>query len=417
MTSYQFNPGDVDIQSILMSNVDHSTEIDIMGQVSAIDVYESIFSPTLYAEFFLIDGIDLLNTFPIVGEEQIELTFKSSTNEPKTYTFHVVQPSDIQDIASEKAKQYKLRCFSEEHLINQTNRFTKKYNTTGDNIVQDIIRNMLKTDKDIVVEKTKGIESLIVPKLHPLEAIDMIKQRAVSAENVSSSYVFFENAMGFYFITIEKLMFDGANQSEIVKFSYNQAALLDLNKSIYRNVLGLSRSVNTNTVQKLNSGKKYGVKTFDVLTGKIASYEYNNDADQSKFKFASATNPNNTSKFEEKYQSKGQSQVYFVPKDGSKPDNFIEQKVLFNTAYQQKLMSDSTVITVWGDSNLLAGQVVECELPTGSPAITTSANESDRLYAGNYLIHSLRHSMQLGGVNRKYYCALGLLKGNYEDVT
>jgi len=410
----QYNPGDVEVLGVKLYNIDESAKIDIMGQLVSIDIFESILNSTIYCELKLFDGIDLLNTFPIVAEEKIEISFKTGQHDTKEYTFHIAQIKDIKDIYSEKGKSYTLRLFSEEHFINQTFKISKSYSSTSSDIVKDLFSNF-KSKKRLYVETSKGIEEILTPKLHVFQNIDLVRSRAVSLENISSSYVFFENHNGYNFVTIEKMMEDGKTNIGDKKFIYSQAPNLDIDSSKYRNILGMTKTRSTNSVEKLNFGKSYSVRTFDILTGETSQYSYDNEKDQHKYKFMEKTNPNNSSKFEEKYNN-GYSQVYFIPKDSSKSENFVEEKILYSIAFNQKILQDSNIINVWGDSSLLAGDVIECSLPTGLVSLK-KADKKEKLYTGNYLIHTLRHNITLFSPNHKYYCSMALLKGNFEDIT
>lgn len=406
-----FQNGDVKILGIILHSIDNRKSVNIINQCKNIDIYEDIFSPSVYGEIFVYDSIDLLNDFPILGEERIEIQFSTNNEENKIYNLFVVEITEISPNDTEKGKTFTLRLVSEEHLINQTFKISKKYSDGCDNIVRDLF-NQLQSPKSLFTEKSKGIEEILIPKMYIFQAVDFIRQRAVSLENISSSYLFFENSDGFHFKTIEKLFEDGSKRIGTKKFYFDQVTKEDTTTVQYRNILNMSRKPATNTVEKLNNSQNYAVRTFDILTGGTTFSTYINSNDQTKYKFFEETKPLNTSAFEKKY-SKGFGQVYFVPKDSSKPDNFIEEKIIHQNAYMNRLMQNIITINVYGDSELKAGDVIECNLPAGG-LVFTEKEKADRLINGNYLIKSLHHMIILGKQNR-YYCAADIIKGNYLD--
>ena len=70
------------------------------------------------AEFFLADGIDLLENFPLGGEEIIEVTFKTPTREERTYEFLVESVRALKTNETGMTKSYVLYCVTKDFLKN-----------------------------------------------------------------------------------------------------------------------------------------------------------------------------------------------------------------------------------------------------------------------------------------------------------
>ncbi len=59
-----FVAGDIELKSILLKSADGCREYDLSAQAKMINLYESILSPTIYAEINIFDGIGLFPKVP-----------------------------------------------------------------------------------------------------------------------------------------------------------------------------------------------------------------------------------------------------------------------------------------------------------------------------------------------------------------
>ena len=66
---------------------------------------------------------------------------------------------------------------------------------TIDEIVTKILKgkNYLGTNKSINIEKTKNLRQYVFPNLTPFQAINLMKEEAVSKGESAPYFVFFEN--------------------------------------------------------------------------------------------------------------------------------------------------------------------------------------------------------------------------------
>lgn len=404
------NPGDVEIGRVMLHSLDGSKELNIIDQIRQIDIYEGLFHPTIYGELMMVDGIDIVNEFPIVGEERIEIEFRTKNRE--NFTRFNLFVSDVGNVTIQpnlKYKTYTLRLVSEEHLANQTFKVTRHFKTQSGNIVRELLSEM-GTEKKIHIEQTKGIDDVLISQMYCFEAIDFIRKRAVSESNISSSFVFFENQEGFNFVTIEKLLDEGKHKIGDKVFFNDETGKQDMKSMQYRTVIHIQETTAASSIQKISNAQNNRVKTFDIFTGRISDFVYINAKDQFKYKFAQDAKPVRSFAFEEKY-GRGLTKTLFVPKDSSKPENFIEEKVLYENPFIERLFQSVYEMNVWGDSSLKVGDVIDVTIPKG---VNYDDSKTDRLKNGNFMISALRHNITLDQ-NRRYICAAQLVKGSYED--
>ena len=76
MSENQFNPGAADIEEAIMKSSDGSSEQNITAQIVSFSLSQSMDSASYTGTLTLLDGINLLEGFPIRAEESIDLRIK-----------------------------------------------------------------------------------------------------------------------------------------------------------------------------------------------------------------------------------------------------------------------------------------------------------------------------------------------------
>jgi len=139
-----------------------------------------------------------------------------------------------------------------------------------------------------------------------------------------------------------------------------------------------------------------------------------NTEQQGKFKFASKKPlPLNTSSYEQKYGNSAATTL-LVPHSSEYAENYIDVTVGAKHSFVTKMGQNIYQMYINGDAGLKAGDVIKVNVPnvTGD----TSPTSDNRLYAGNYLVKSLRHIIIMSSVSSKSYTmSMELVKGFYQD--
>jgi len=411
-------PDGVNIKQVKLSSLDGKKTYDLSGQTLSIDVYEDIMFPVIRAEIVIKDAIDLLTSFPIIGEELIEIEFETPGNDITChYIFHVKSVDNQTIDAQHKSRTYTIRVISEEFITSAHQIISKKQTGNTDFLVTQLCNQYLNTQKTIAVEPTKGTQDILITRLRPLQAIDMLRKRAVSNKYISSSFVFFENKRGFNFCTIEFLL----NQTQLnvndKVFFYDTTGQTNVKNNTFRNMITLAQVSQVDNTKKLTQGGLNNtVKRFDLLTGDITTTTFKNSEKQSDFKFASKKPLGlNTSTFEKKFGNTN-STALLVPHSSHLPENYIDSYMGAKHAFITKMSQNIFQAHVNGDVALTAGDVITVNVPT--PTGSTDASSDNRLYAGNYLISKLRHIILLNGSAQKSYTvSMELIKGFNEDYS
>lgn len=417
-------PGEVEIKKMDLFSFDKTKRFNLERQVAALRIYEDVFKPTLYAEITLYDAFDIINNFPIIGEESIELSFQTTgSNKPVSYNFKVYSVTDQSREENSKGSTYTLRCVSEEHLEDGFLRIVKSYDSEIHKMIADVLYSYLKTKKGFKYEETKGAQQIVIPRMNPLMAIDFLRKRAISKKYKSNAFVFFENARGFNFYTLEKLFEMNVQSIGDKVFEYNPTVNFEddrgkpeaLSKTSFRNILHIDTPSRYDSASKIRDGMfNTKVLNFDILTKKISEKTFKFQDSFSDFVFIDKNAfTQNSKQFYDRYD-KDEGMRMFVPSDSSRPDSFIADSLGTKVAYFNMILQQKTVIQTYGDTTITAGDVITCKFT--SPTASNENERADARMNGNYLIIQLAHDIvRIPNDKFSHRLSMGLLKGNFSS--
>lgn len=418
MTTTPSEVSDVKIvgDKIMLYNFNRSRSENIIHLVNEIDVYESILNNSLTADIGISEGIELMNEFPINGEEFIEFTIQTPNRKQINYTFFVESIVGQRSDDSSLMKHYILRCVTEDYLNNSYTLFSRRFRDMDYmTSVASIIRQNLRSSKDLKLERTKGKFDLTVNNVRPFQVIDLIRERAVSAEgNKSSLFFFYEDNERYNFVTLEKLIEERKSIADNLVFVYdisNRASNVEEVVNV-RNILSYQTTNQGSSIQKIRTGRMANqVRQFDILHGTYyEKFEYNNLADSSEFKKTDDNIDFNSDAFNSRVTaSPGRSS--FVCKDGTRPEMEHNKTIPYKGPFQEKISQYGVTIRVYGDTNILVGDMVRLDIPeiTG----TTTEPKPQEIFSKNYIIFNQRHMLRKNGTgNFDHYMSLDLRKPN-----
>jgi len=404
-----YNPGDILIDDFTVSS-DRGT-LNLAASVTSFSVFESIFTPGILADVVILDTDDQLGQLKITGDETVNLSFRAPGGQPATYTFAVQALEDNKMTNSQKSKTYTLKCVSEEALHAKTNYVQKSYNTQVSEVIKDIHKNYMKSQKPLEIEDTKGKQKILVGHHNPYKAVDLARRRGISDQNKSSSFVFFETRSGgqqtFKFVTIENLF-----QGDVVKeFQQSDAINSSIMNMAENNIIAYKVPQQFSSTDRIATGGKRRISSFDFRTHTYVSKDI--DTDPTKYK-TGGTGTYDSSTFKNKYYNPKIPPQTLIPLDTSQiplthiPDQKADQQVYIAT-----LMQNAMQIRVYGDSNLKAGDVINANIP--NKVSTTDNGSTDPLLSGKFLISRIHHQIDTADVRPRYTCCIELLKGNMEE--
>lgn len=406
--STQKIPGEVEIKTI--SVFTDKGVLNIVEHVKHLSIYESIITPGIVAEITVLDTKNIASMLPLLGTEKIQIQFSTPGRKELKYDLVLTEFRDGMVSDTMRMKSYTLVAVSDEVVRNKTNQVSKAYNTNVSNMVDDIVKYYLKTNKKFDVQQTRGIQKVIVPSMQPFTAIDMLRKRSISISDKSSSYVFFENQEGFHFKTIEKLFTDGKPGDRV--FFNNPTKSTDMAISNFRNIISYEQPKQFEVLERLEQG---GMST-DILKFDYKTLKYTrktNKFNPSDFKSADGTLKDPDASTMKQYGNAAGYSIW-VNHDSGNPDTFFSEGLGGHASGTSIYGQGSILLHVFGDSELTAGQTLELQI--AETATSTTAPEEHHQLSGKYLIAFLHHIISPEGNNPRYTCSIEAIKGGYKET-
>ena len=249
---------------------------DISSIFKLINIRESIDLPLIRGDINIEDDMGLYEFLPILGQEWIfiELELDNYTTTIEGFVYKV---SNFKRINARRS-QYTLHFCSYESYLNQTKRVKRSFrNTAVSDIIQDILRNDIKTQKRIIIDPTFGDITYIPTNITPFQSIRELLKLAVSNTNDSSSYIFFENRLGYMIASVSELLTQEPNftyrYSESVGNNISNNDLDDL--SIFFTMENFQIINYVDTFRQATNGMFASqLHTIDLISRNIQTYNY-----------------------------------------------------------------------------------------------------------------------------------------------
>jgi hypothetical protein len=237
----------------------------------------------------------------------------------------------------------------------------------------------------------------------------MLRQRAVSKEYPSSSYVFFENQAGFNFKTVEGLYKEGLKNigSRVFNAEQNTMANKEAQANSYRTLLDYQIINRSDSVKKAQDGiYKAVTKVFDTSKKTFELIEYQLKDSFKDFETSVNKKMPNTTDFINEFAS-GVPKQFLTMKDTTRPEMYMEQAMAVKNSFAGLLNDDVTRILIHGDTGLKVGDVITLKLPQADGM--TKRKKQDSLTSSEYLVIRLRH-MLTPSTKVKHQIALDCVK-------
>lgn len=429
-------------EELVLESSDRSRTIDISTGAISIDYYEDIFSPTITAKIKVINTGNTIvaeggtgrqsiyNGLPLRGGERVSMKIagNSATNPGLDFTKRVADylyVSSITDVISETNQEsFTLHLVSREAITNETVRVGKKFKVDSaiSDSVENILTNYLKTEKIGAIDKSSNKYGFIGNLRKPFTLLVWLASKAVpqSSGSATAGFLFYQTQDGFQFRSVDGLITQpprtDINDTRVV-YTYNQVnqAYDENNNKVNNdfNILNYYVEKNQNLIEKL----KLGTYASHRMFFNPLDFSFSKPED-GMFKL-------------EDYAGKSNnlgSQIKLPPlSDGSdltlgdvptriitavydvgtlNPATSLEVSSKINsdqTLYQSQslmryniLFTQTLSIIVPSNTNLRAGDIIECRFPT---ITQSSAKEYDTETSGLYMIKELCHHFD---ANRSY---------------
>ena len=426
-----FNPKKITLTDV--SGKQH----DMTSAVGMFSYFESIFAPFVSANMFVIDsGQNFIGTLPIQGGEKVVIEFDNVKEESVEYELVVWK---VYNRRFEKNMQYyTLALMSEEGLLNQSARVIDKYKGNAEAIVSDVLKNVLKTKKQLRSE-TSQFKMNLFPNGRKAHAfIQSLMARTVSKNSKfkkgggssttsqgselggnakkasgTAGYLFFENKDGFVFESMDRLCSDGTDTfggtGPVAEYVSRPGIGVSADVAFY-NIIDYSFSDEIDIVDKLNNGIfSTHMCYFDISSQKYEEYNY--DMRKTFNNMSHLGSQDILGKYQKELSEKPSRVMSILldheawysdegvanPEedgDGEFPDH---AKYYTAQAIGRRYLMDNQKleIEISGNSDLKAGDKIKVMLPNVSAEALREKQQYDEENSGTYLISKVAHHYQL----------------------
>lgn len=385
-------------------------------KVIGIQIYENMFSQSILANLTIVDNTNLVMKMPIIGQEFVALKIESPEIGEINFSDNVFAVTGVkakQEVSND-AQLYDLSLVSTEALRNSRTRISKSYSGSISDIVTSVLRDesLIDTNKDCYTDPTSGSRKFIAPNVRPFKFISTITREAVSKDNGSPHFFFYENCKGFQFRCLDGLYKNATNGSfvadteSILESENKQQGDMEKN---YRRVLkfGISSS-NDTLVSTMGGMLGSNLIKYNIFHKNYQTYNFNYFDNFRRFGRIDKNPIYNNTSIDVRRNNLGSfpnSKIHLHPtsNDGLNDtqfydtdigyhhkDNSIEQWLQTSRSKALELNGGMNVqLKVHGYSEIAVGDTINLELPiTG----TDHDNEQiDTIYKGDFLVTQLKH--------------------------
>lgn len=418
---------------LTLESNDRSRSVGLIGGAILFEYYEDVFSPTITAKMKVVDNGNVIapqnnqdgdkqsiyNGLPLRGGERLSLKIagNSGTNPGLDFSkkvddyFYVSSITDV--IAETNRETFTLNLVSREAITNETVRIGKKFNVGNSisNSVEDILKNYLKTNKIGTIDKSSNKYGFIGNMKKPFTILIWLASKGVPEKSGSATagFLFYQTQDGFQFRSIDDLL----AQSPKATYTYTQSQDSYDDKEMKVNndfkILNYHVEKNQNLIEKLRLGTYSSHRMFF----NPLDFSFSRPEDGLfKLKNYSGKTNNLGSDIKLPPLSEGSdltlgdvpTRIITAIYDVGTMDQGVSTDINSDqTLYQSQslmryniLFTQTLNIVVASNTNLRAGDVIECKFPK----ITQSdAKEYDTETSGLYMIKELCHHFD---VNNSY---------------
>ena len=437
----------------VISNENKSTNVSLLGGTVRVLYWESILGDTVSSSVVFTDSGNTMTTkksgqgsgirkkkvsavegLPITGGEQVRLKFTDNNGNTVNFgtndnNLYINSITPIPTKSQTTGKSYELILTSKEFIDNEKARVRKCLSGQISDEVESILKDILKTEKDLDIEETKDPLQYIGNNKKPFYVINNLFTKAVSAKDqelgVSAGYLFWETKNGYHFKSIDALL-SGKQKKKII---YNESADNKTPKGYDIKALTLDTDNRVNVQKKLAQGA-YSTRsiTIDPFTTQYSVKTINAFDNEEKLKLGGEKLPTPNDTFAKDgsdaefsrttwqlastgqlHMGKSEEQIEKSKEENLKKSEVVNQSIM---RYNQLFASQIT-ITIPGEFSLHAGDCVWMDIPEISESENkVCGDEVNKMDGGLYTIADLCHYITA----KETYTKLNLIRDSFGRV-
>tara|TARA_B100001564_G_scaffold357383_1_gene373483 strand:- start:34 stop:1374 length:1341 start_codon:yes stop_codon:yes gene_type:complete len=416
------------INKIELTNYQGKTT-DINAVVGQFSIVESIYSPTLMLEIGIKESSNLMENFPIIGQEIITVTAKRTNlgeeeeNEIELRFFVTEVPAYSR--GNNRTEQvYIIKGISEHAYNSKFLKISRSYREPAGREIEKILIEDLKFNPDnFISDKTDISKSKgIINTQEPLSAIEFFRQTAY--DNKGTPFFVFQRLDGNIYFTSLSTLTSKAENEPIRKYyldkdntkapgtpaEYRQKLGRILSISSELNLSKIKQAINGAFASESNfldwSTKTFGKRVFDFNADIDLETTLEGNTIFSKNISVNNLPLNKLSKARVEYLATNASAFSGFNNYGS---TVVSNRYRSN-AYYSLMETHTHDIRIPGDLRLGAGNKITIKFPRGgNPEASGETTFVDEYLSGDFIVTSCSHVLDDG----KYYCDLRVKRDSF----
>ena len=404
--SDNIEPGGYIVKKCTLSNYDGSKTLSIGDMITGIEIKEDITEVSIQGFLTVADSTNVIDSFPIIGEETLVLEIEDFYKKSNTYEFHVygIDTLGTNNIGTYQA--YVLRMYSKDFIKTETFELSLSYRGKISESVKSVYNDYFVSGKQIEVEETLGEHTFVVPNLTPVETILMMASKSLSDVYKSSNFVFFERKDKYFFGTHEKLFEDGRKTEKKYFYSSSNSDVEDKIQQMNK-IQTLSLNKRMNLLEEMRNGAGISrVIKLDLATKTFENLDYKHyERVKVYIHTDSVQKEYHTTKFNQDFFGDDNiTNKYLVFQDSTRTDQPYQDIISQRLSSAYYLNSISMYIKLYGANDLNVGDMIRLELQDFSSANDYKKNHPT--LSGLYMISNIK-SVYDGS---RWNMTVGLLK-------
>lgn len=411
MADFSGKLGDYEVSAFDL--ISHNGHIeDLKDKLVSFQLYEDMYSPSLSAKISILDTQGLINYVPIIGQETVNISFITARGQtPINLNMTVTKVTGLE---SESATQtFNIETVTSDMVKNFETRISQSFSGSATEIAQQCFSKggfskLLEIEPSD--DRYEQESALVIPNMTPFKAMTFLCDKAFSETYKSSSYVFFETTKGYNMKPMESFVeTPHSNEFSIgsLKSSGEDTRLRDFN-SENKKVQSYNFDSSFSVLDNITRGMYVGnATTVDLLTRNTSKLTHSFWDNYNDYRILNDGPFQDVSGTGRQYRP---NTNYVVPERRLNDTSIYNQdKTFLQKMYHKQLMNNiKCTITVYGDSDLTAGQTVDLKVPLFS---SVDSGELDKYYSGKYLIIAIRHRLEVG----RYSMDIEMVKDSFND--
>ncbi len=402
-------PGQNALTALLLLNEDEDVVLDLLPMCDMFTLIESIDSNSISAVCKISDLSDIINRFPLTGDEIVVASWKTETNTSKETinrecVLRIVDINNIGHSVESAGIGIEISLISEYAYKQAFHNVDEAFSTNIKDAVEKVhakaLSNRLENAFEaedfkiyrpefnaVIADDTVGVFDFIIPSETPFKAMEYLVGWASNPSATKSDIWFYYQTLdGFKFTNFEALFaapFNAETHTYHLRGSFNPTDINALYTISSMRQLSRSNLFNLGSTGRLRSQVKelsYTHKRVETTEYNFLDEDYNMEGKElimsEKFKKTLALVPTET---------------HWVYRDSTTTDFTVNDFLPHKWSMQRIVRNNTVQIKVPGNADLAAGHILDINIKRPFSIGKNNEKPLDKTLSGKYIIKDLIH--------------------------